>query len=186
MTKAENKSWEQFWKKEEESMFARKNDPAPEDFIIPSPQSLPRHSKEYFESISRDDLYKLQEKCFSLTEKPMMNLQDQLNSDVRLKYGAQSITDIEVYEQTYTQYIKNLYNLGKAYYELGNIQDALAYLEEGINVNTDISDHYLLLGKIYHQLNNTKALNDLYEKANELTSLTKGKILKGLKELIDK
>lgn len=174
---------ERFWEKEEASMFARKSPIETQHYIIPQVENLPKNTLEYFQNLENEQLYYIQEKCFDLASKPMLNFSNMLNSDIRLKYGSENLNLIEAYETNYNHYLQNLYQLGKGYYDLKLYNEAITVLEEGIRVNTDISDHIILLATLYCELKDFNKFNNLYDKSLSLTSLTKNKTIQGLDNL---
>ncbi|PKM49539.1 MAG: hypothetical protein CVV02_15530 [Firmicutes bacterium HGW-Firmicutes-7] len=181
-----NKSRKKFWEHEENSLFARKSPIESSLYISPAIDSLPRFSIEEFQAFGNIDLFKIQETCFDLANKPMVNLSDMLNSDVRNKYGTSNLNTIEEYEINYTHYIKSLYQLAKGYYELKMYPEAVKVLEEGIQVQTEIGDHILLLASIYSELHDFAKFDALYEKTMGLNTLTKNTIVKNLEKLKEK
>lgn len=178
-----NNSRRTFWEREEKSLFARKTAISPDDYIQANPESLPQFPLEYFHEIGDEQLYKLQQRCLKLANEPMMNLSDMMNSDVRIKYGAANLGLIENYENNYNQYLRTLYKLAKGYYELNKISEAVQVLEEGIHMQTDISDHILLLGTLYQKLGEKNKFDILYNKTLEMKTLTKAKTIQGLDKI---
>lgn len=172
-----------FWDKEEKSLFVRKTDLDPNDFVHANAEALPHYSLEYFKELGDEHLYKLQERCFKLASEPMMNLSELMNSDIRLKYGAANLGLVENYEDNYNQYLRALYKLAKGYYELDKKTEALQVLEEGINMKTDISDHIILLGKLYLETHRNDRFETLYNSTLQLKTLTKSKSIQGLEQL---
>jgi hypothetical protein len=172
-----------FWNKEEKSLFARKQKINDDIFILSTLPTNIRRSKVEYKSLGDSSIYKLQERCFYLSKEPMANLSNLSNSEVRLKYGASNLDNIDIYESNYTLYIKSLYEFGKKLYDLGLTETSIIVLEEAINAKTDISGNYILLAKIYHTSNNTSKLNDLYNKATKLNSLTKNKVIREIDQL---
>lgn len=178
-----NASRENFWEKEHQSLFSRKKPLDSADFIS---ASLPDHLKksiEVFKELDREDLFYTQEKCFECLNTPMMNLENMLNSDVRIKYGTANLETVELYEENYNKYLHSLYMLGKGYYELKMYQDAITVLEEGVRIHTQMREHYIILGKIYKELHQEDSFKQLIRHAEEINSISKSKLIKALSEL---
>lgn len=183
--KSRAKQNEDFWKKEESSLFARAKEIDKDLFINTNlPKSLKKTELEY-EKLGNKKLYELQERCFSLSDNFLLNLSHMTNIEIRQTFGAAKLDTVEKYEINYALYIKSLYQFGKDLFDIGLVDDAIKVLEEGINVGTDISNHYILLGKIYYNKNEKSKISMLYDKANLLNSLTKNKILKELSKLLN-
>lgn len=170
----------QFWDYEKNSFFARKSPINNNDFIKPNSEALPKLDYEAFKALGNTQMFEIQEKCFSYADMPMLDLSNMLNSEIRHKYGVANFELIESYENNYTNYIKNLYKLGKFYYENGMNKEAISTLEEGINVNTEIGDHIILLATIYSEMQKMQEFNIVYNKASKMKSLTKNKTLQQL------
>lgn len=175
----------QFWEYEENSFFARKLPLNDNDFIKPNVHSIPKLDYEAFKALNNPQMFTVQEKCFSLADIPMLDLSGMLNSELRYRYGAANLELIESYENNYTNYIKSLYKLGKFYYDNNMKNEAISVLEEGMNVNTEISDHIILLATIYYEMQKKKEFDCLYKKALKMKSLTKNKTLQQLHSLKD-
>jgi tetratricopeptide (TPR) repeat protein len=172
-----------FWEREESSLFVRKKEIKPYELILPNVDSIPTYSQSEYEAMGNKDLFNIQEKCITYSHTKMLNTSHLLNSEVRLKYGSANIDTVEDYEENYHQYIKLLYQLGKGFFELNRLEDAILLLEEGLHVNTEISDHLILLGKLYKTTNQKEKFTALFNYANTINSLTKNKILHELEAL---
>lgn len=177
------KSRKEFWELEEKSYFSRKEPIEPELFLKTNSESLPKNSREFFQEKGKESLFLVQEKCFEVSALPMINLSDTLNSQVRLKYGAANLGLIQNYEINYNSYLTHLYKLGKGYSDMGLDNDAILFLEEAINLCSESSDHYILLGQLYKRTNDHKKLDALYQNAQGLNTITKNKVVSALDQL---
>ncbi len=177
------KSRKRFWEFEDSSWFGRKGSIEPNYFLHPNASNLPKLTFEEFDALEMSYLFKLQETCFELAKEPMVDLSYLLNSEIRHKYGANNVNTIEGYENNYNNYIRYLYQLGKFYYEQERYTDAQLYLEEGLSVHTEISDHLILLGTLYLKNQDDVGFQKLYAHAKGIKSLTKTKILHRLDQL---
>lgn len=172
-----------FWSHEEKSWFGRKSQIESDHYLHPNIENLPHLSKEDYENLGKESMFRIQEECYAIALEPMIDLTNMLNSDIRHQYGPANFDLIDTYENNYTRYIKALYILGKFFYEKDRDQDALLFLEEGVHVRTEISDHIILLGTMYCKLRDKTKFLELYERAQKSQSLTKNKIIHELKKL---
>lgn len=177
------RSSQKFWSNEEKSWFARKSQVELDLFIHPNTENLPRLSRQDYESLGKEAMFRIQEEGYAIALEPMVDLTNMLNSDIRLQYGPANFELINTYENNYTRYIKVLYILGKFFYEKDRDQDALLFLEEGVHVRTEISDHIILLATLYCKLHDKNKFLELYDRAQKSQSLTKNKIIQELKKL---
>lgn len=183
--KATHRSNELFWEREKKSLFIRKKTLDDTIYLKADISKFPKYSLEQFIEWQAKKLYKVQEDCLYYASQPMVNLSNMLNSEIRLKYGTANLTLIESYENNYISYTKQLYQLGKGFYDINRDDDAITVLEEGIRMGSDISHNYILLGKLYCKTNQTVKFQDLYNKTTYIESLTKHKIIDELNKLIN-
>lgn len=93
--------------------------------------------------------------------KPMVNLKDQSNLDLKSLYGAQIVDKVSVYEKNYFEFMDILFKYGKILYDNNYIKEAQMTLEEGIDYHCDVSKCYILLIKIYKAQKNKMAISRL-------------------------
>lgn len=173
-----------FWEKEASSLVVRKKNIDEAHYLHPQLSKQIIKDQAFFDGINQSDLYYHQTFLFDHLDATMVNFQNLTNSDIRLQFGTANITLIETYEENYTLFIKSLYSLGKGLIEAKEDALALIYLEEGIRLGTDIRAHFILIATLYHKQHNSKAINQLYEQAKTLQSLTKSALLTELEHYI--
>ncbi|TCT12169.1 hypothetical protein EDC18_11315 [Natranaerovirga pectinivora] len=166
-----------FWEKETKANFTRKKDINTLDYIIINLDALPFHFNTNDETLKA-----LQDKVVELSRLKMLDLRRYSNTDLKLNYGIANLEVLSAYENTYFELLRTLYKWSKHLNDIEFVQDSITVLEYGININTDISDHYILLGKLYKETHQFEALKHLIEKANQLDNLLKNKILSYLHE----
>lgn len=180
LTVASKKKSDSFWKKEEVAMFTRKQSLEDLDYIQLDIHSLPLLTRKEYKVLDKLDILEIQQKVVDLSKEPLLNLSGISNTDLKLKFGAANLENLIKYEETYHQLIKYLYKWALELHNCNKDTEAIRILEEGINIHTDISDHYILLGKLYYIHNRKDELNQLYEKVKDTTFPLKNKILKNL------
>ena len=102
---------------------------------------------------------------------------------MKLEYGTANLDILTTYENNYIKLIRTLYEWGKQLYELDYTDKAITVLAYGIKLGTDISEHYILLGKLYKETNQIEKLKNLIIQAEDIDSLMKSKIVRELKVL---
>jgi hypothetical protein len=169
----------EFWKKEEKSMFARKKSLESLDYIYIDSNSLPLLSKEQ----CGNDIFIVQQKVLELIQHKIVNLNGQTNTALRLQYGTANLDKLILYEDRYNILIKRLYKWAKLLYEKDKNNESIAILELGVSIKTDISEHYILLAKLYKQKNNTNSFDTLYTKVQNMDFILKNKVLSTMDSL---
>ncbi|GMQ56146.1 hypothetical protein AN1V17_05390 [Vallitalea sediminicola] len=182
MTKADREvknTSKTFWAREEKAMFARKKSIDDLDYIHIDENELPiSKNKEY-----PDEILHIQNKIMDLIKLKMIDFHGKTNTDLKIEYGTANLDTLILYEEHYTLLIKHLYKWGKLLHENNNIDEAIKVLEIGVNIKTDISGHYILLGKLYKIKKDTKSFNSLYSQINDTQFMFKDKILNALSSL---
>ncbi|WP_273325805.1 hypothetical protein [Vallitalea guaymasensis] len=168
-----------FWAREEKAMFTRKKSLENLDYIYIDKNELPILTKEE----CSDDIIYIQNKVLELLEHKIVNFHGKTNTDLKIEYGTANLDTLIMYEEHYTMLIKHLYKWGKLLYENNQIDAAVQVLEIGVNIKTDISNHYILLGKLYKIKKDTKSFNSLYSQINNTDFMLKDKILNALSSL---
>ena len=120
----------------------------------------------------------------NLRDKKMLNLNGISNTDLKLKYGAPNITRLSEYEENFTVFSIHIVRLAQALYDIDRKSEAKTLLEKTIVTGTDISEHYLLLARLYLEEGKPGKINDLILLAEKLPTMMKDTILTRLKELL--
>ncbi len=169
----------QFWDREEQAMFTRSHPLNELPFIEPSCLSLPLKQRE---QLSEEVLKKEKELLIAI-KKPMLNIRNKSNTDLKLEYGAGNLSILTEYEHNYNTCLQLVYQLGELLNESRHFDDAIDVLSMGMDMNTDISEHYILLAKLYVLNRDKNNLEQLIAKAENCPSLLKGKILNNLNRM---
>ena len=172
---------EEFWERETKANSVRKKslDHLPYitfDFdALPTADSFSESGAQVPESL---------EILQNLRDKKMLNLNGISNTDLKLKYGAPNITRLSEYEENFTIFSIHIVRLAQALYDIGRKSEAKTLLEKTIVTGTDISEHYLLLARLYLEEGKPGKINDLILLAEKLPTMMKDTILTRLKELL--
>lgn len=155
-----------FWNRESESNFVRRADISNLDYLKPNLDSLPLDAAK---NLGLTDII---DKLEKLSHKKIINLSQYTNTDLKMMYGPANLDSLSEYDSNYIVLIRTLNTLGDAMYEKGDSQNAKCVYEYAISIGSDISNTYIMLGTIYHETNDTAALDLLLDKADKLTSLS--------------
>ncbi|TCK89025.1 hypothetical protein EDC19_2438 [Natranaerovirga hydrolytica] len=168
-------SKEAFWQKESESNFVRKKNIDDLDYI-----SIPVDALPFDFNTDDEDIKAIQDKITQISDLKLINLKGYSNTDIKLKYGTSNLELLSSYEDNYTRLLRSLLKWGKLLYESERIDDATKVLEYGVSIETDISEHYILLARIYKRSNKMDKIIDLIHKVDNLDSLMKEKTIETL------
>lgn len=111
-----------------------------------------------------------------LSERKIVNLTGITNTDLKLTYGTANITVLTEYDQNFTALVTTLQKWADVLYDLGAVEETKTILEYAVSVASDVSTTYEMLAAMYKEVGDTAALDDLIEKAGNLTSPS-GKII---------
>ena len=119
-----------------------------------------------------------------LKDKKMLNLTGISNTELKLSYGAANLTELTEYDDNFTTLVKAIASLGHALIDNNDTKDALAYLEYGINIGSDISSNYIDLAIIYAAEDRTGDIRKLKTRAETLKSLSRDNIIAQLDSML--
>lgn len=178
VSREEDRKRKEFWELETKANFTRKKDISQLNYITIDLNALP------IDKNTTDPLInEYQDKVIALSQEKILNLNPMTNTQLKLTYGSANLDLLTSYENNYTSLIRTLYIWANYLVKLNKTEDAIKVLEYGLLLNTDISEHFILLGKLYKENNNTIKFEKLINKAEELDSLLKNKIINNLKKL---
>lgn len=166
-----------FWQREKQSNTTRKVDISGLDYLHIPYEELP------FMETDHDNLLKFQNTIKALEDKPILNLTEYSNTDLKLLYGTANINFLTRCDNNFVTLIKTLLGWGEELKNLGYDAQALKVLEYGVTIKTDIGKHYLLLGELYKSIQGYDRIDDLIHLVSELNLSSKESVLTSLKEL---
>ena len=172
--RAEEEIWDDFWKKEQEANWTRRQDLSNLAYIKLPLDVLPlgRYDDEQlrsFEDTLRD-----------LSTKPICNLNGISNTDLKLRYGAANLSALTEYDTNYSTLLSLLANYGARLYELSHRAESKQVLEYALSLGTDIGKSYEVLAAIYEEEGHPERLAELREAAENIESIRKSSILRKL------
>ena len=134
---------QKFLKTEAEANNTRKQDISNLDYVIFSLSALPEYKGD------DDDILAQQKRLLFFEGKQMLNLSAYSNTELKLMYGAANLDFLSTADVNFINFSRELFKYGQLLYEKESEEQALAVLEYGIDIKTDLSKHYALLVDIY-------------------------------------
>ena len=161
-----------FWDRELAANNTRKQDITKLDYItIPSdmiPQNLHTDAEQ---------------ELVELSSKQMLNLINQTNTDLKLKYGVANLEELSEYEENFTRYIALVPVYAQELIDAGQKESAIALLELAVAQHADSSPIYSLLAEQYIQNGNSDKVQELMEQAKSIDSISGSIIVQKLQEM---
>lgn len=175
-TKAQNEIEATFWERETEANHVRRQDISGLPYISIPLENFPLNMYENSEIKECESLLK------SLSEKKILNLGNQTNTDLKLQYGMANLQILSECEENFITLCRVLVAYAEALLACGSPREAQTVLEFGISCGSDISKNYLLLADLYLADHDSGAYDALISKAGLLDSPMKVSIVTRLKE----
>ena len=169
---------QKFLKTEAEANNTRKKDISNLDYVIFSLSALPEYKGD------DDDILAQQKRLLFFEGKQMLNLSAYSNTELKLMYGAANLDFLSTADVNFINFSRELFKYGQLLYEKESEEQALAVLEYGIDIKTDLSKHYALLVDIYVKNQQLDKLLLLKEKAQNIHTLMKDSIVNNLEDQI--
>ena len=174
-----SQSSEAFWERERQANLTRKKDISNLDYIHVPVNTLP------FPETDSEEIGDIQKHIINLASGKIVNFTGVSNTDLKLQYGAPNINILMEYDKNYLELVRSLYRYGKLLYDKQLTDEALTVLKYALSIKTDISANYTLLATIYKEKNDLEGINSVISAAEELTSMTKKALLRGLVAIRD-
>ena len=175
---AVQKASENFWDKEREANMTRRKDISKLPYITIPYESLPLdalpESEEY-----RAAVRQLQ----SLSDKQILDLSGQTNTDLKLAYGAANLPILMECDQNYLVLARTLTRMAGLLCDAENYDAAEAVLCFAIEIGSTIRSDYEQLASIYGKRRDYSKLDALIAKAEGLETSTKASLLTSLQEI---
>lgn len=196
--RSDEKESKSFWEKENEANFARKKDLSSLDYITipdslgfePPEESAGTSSSAAASEGTSKEISLIEKQISELSKKKIVNFTGITNTRLKLEYGAANLELLTEYDQNYTLLVRTLdkwssllLNESESVDESKNTQ-AKKILEFAVSIKTDISQSYFNLAKIYKSDGQPERISELIKTAENLNSLSKEHIIKGLKEIL--
>lgn len=119
----------------------------------------------------------------SLSDKKILNLGSQTNTDLKLKYGVSNLSVLMEYDENFALLCRTLSSYAETLIRLNHSVDAQTVLEFGISCGSDYVQNYMLLAKLYLDAGDTEHMDRLITDASLLDSPQKTAIQQQLLKL---
>lgn len=184
--KQENKktsTWDKnFWNREHDANFARKQDISHLDYI-----QVPENALPYDDTGDERDIA-LQTSIREISQRKMLNLSGMSNTDLKLTYGIANFPTLSTCDQNFSLFIQTLNKWGKYLLEEAetarHCERARAVFEYAVSIDSDIRETYYLLAKIYQQEGQISQIQTLLDKVEESDFFFRDTIIRHLQEMI--
>jgi len=177
-----------FWDREAKANEVRRQDISKLNYItIPDNLPLVNSGNNTFDELVAEDgsLERALAIINSLRDKKILNLTGVSNTDLKLSYGVANLTELTQYDDNFTELTKAIAAVGHRLLEANDTEDALIFLEYGIEIGSDITSNYVDLGIIYASRDEQDGINRLMERSKELNSLSKTTIFNQLNDMLN-
>lgn len=174
-----NSTRDKFWSDESKANSVRKKNIDNLPYIKIPFDTLP------FGKYKEDDLSAIESRILKLRDKKILKLSQYTNTELKLMYGPANLDILSSADDYYTTLIRLIYQWGDKLHQLSYDYDSTVVLEYGLEINSDISKHYILLGLLYANSYQIDKLNELINKAENLDSVMKATILNNLHDIKD-
>ena len=173
--RAKEESEENFWKREHEANFTRKQDISGLNYItIPLekfPQNLGTEAEQTLVQLSKEKI---------------LNLTGISNTDLKLEYGVANLEILTSYDNNFTLLVNALSVYGKELIDANQLADARTVLEYAVSVHADSKQIYTMLAELYRDSGETDRIAELISSAEELNTFSKSGIVEALKAIQDR
>lgn len=160
-----------FWNREREANFTRRQDISGLPYI-----TIPL--EDFTMGIFDDTELKASETALTeLSSKKILNLGNQTNTDLKLKYGPANLEALSEYDQNFAILCRTLVTYAEQLLKLGHSDEAQTVLEFGISCGSDHSGNYRMLADLYQEKQADAQLASLLDTAKELDSPMKVSII---------
>lgn len=178
-TRRQEQTKDTFWEKEQQANITHRRDISGLPYITIPLEKFPIGSFE------NDAIQECEASLLELSDKKILNLGMQTNTDLKLAYGAPNLTFLINCEQNFDTLCKTLISYASALLALEQTEAAQEILEYGIEIGSDSSRNFLLLADIYSLQGNTGKIEELISVAEGLDSLMKQSIIEKLRRKIE-
>lgn len=163
----------EFWDREEDAEHVPPVDLATLSYIHMPPNGFPLVAQG-------EEAEAMEAELLELSQKPLLNLSGMTNTDLKMTYGTANFEKMQEIGEDFDRLEILIVDYSKLLMEQGKFKEATEALEFGIEIKTDISSNFTLLGECYEMLKMTDQLKTLIETAENSKLLLKTKVLDSL------
>ena len=167
---------EEFWQREDMANNVRRKDISKLPYIEIPYDTLP------FLTNAHGEIATCQKELRAFKGSKLLNLSNFSNTDLKLMYGVANLPQLSEYDDACTAMYRVIANLGSHLSKEGYHNEAIAFLEFGIEAGSDISRNFYILADEYASAKRYEDIEKLIEHAKELNSPLKASIVNTLNE----
>jgi hypothetical protein len=171
-THAKSDSEEQFWEREHQANFTRKQDISGLDYITIPLDKFPLNLHTKAENTLQQ-----------LSGEKILNLTGISNTDLKLMYGVANLETLTACDENFTRLVQSLSAYAKELLDAGQQSDAQTVLEYAVSIHADARQIYIMLAGIYREQNQSGKIAGLITSAQELNSISSAGIVSALQEM---
>ena len=171
---------EAFWEKEEAANHVPATDLSKLSYIHIPIEEFP------IGRYDDDEIAGIEDGLLALSKKRIINITGMTNTEVKLAYGTDNLEVLSEMEDAYNELTVLLVDYAKSLMEHEDYEAAKRVLLFGLEIGTDVSGNYELLGDCYHELCEDAAIEELKQRVMERHLLLESKILFYLDGLLGK
>ncbi len=161
VTRSEKERTDAFWEKESKANSARKVDLATITYFQFDPDSLPAAPD------GSSDLKSARDAIVDASKQQMLNLNGISNTDLKLTYGPQNLEELTIYGDHFSDLEEAILSYGTLLHDEGYLKEAIAVLEKGILLPTDLTQNYIRLADYYTEAKTVAKRADLLSLAEK-------------------
>lgn len=132
---------------------------------------------------SQDEILQIEFQLKELSQKRILNLTGKTNTELKATYGVSNLPAIMEIGENFDQLTVLLKDYASALIQHKSFQEAIAVLEFGVGIGTDISQHYIMLGQCYQKLGKFDKIDYLIEQVKSRDLLLGPSILRQLESM---
>ena len=166
-----------FWEREARANNTRKKPLEHLPYITIPFDSLPMETMK-----DNPDVAEYRTLLTSLSSQKIVNLTGYTNTDLKLKYGTATITELSEYDQNYTVLVRTLQKWSDILLDTGYVEEAAILLQFAVSTGTDVCRTYEELADYWISRGEPEKLDYLIARADALNTSTKVTILRKLRE----
>lgn len=164
-----------FREREAKSNLVRRVDISNLNYLTIRPEQLPLGDNKDETINSYRDI------ILGLVNKKIINLSSYNNTDLKNKYGAANLHQLQEYDNNYTILISILHKWAQRLYHQGDIQGSKAILEYAVSLHSDATNTYRLLAEIYKTEKTPEKIDQLIKIIPGLNMYEQDKLIAELK-----
>ncbi len=178
VTRKQNETRESFWERESAANNAPAADLDNITYITIPLGKFPLGKNQDVRIVS------IEKELEELSKKRLLNLTGKTNTELKETYGVKNLPAMQAIGEDFDRLTILIKDYGEALIDLGQLSDAIAVLEFGAAVKTDISQNYTMLGDCYQALGQTAKITYLMQQVESQNLVLGPSIIRHLKALL--